>query len=204
MLLLCSALDTPEVTHPSPPTHSSPQVKDMSQYDPSIVAEMAELSDEYALRLAAWLRDYRESYGLKNTMAYLFQAEATASFRLLRRLHRMDSPAFVDEVRSLRKDVEAAFEESFRCLLGTSTQTMLARGVARMVTQTAQDLKVTLPANIIAVLPSLERWQAEDLDKISSTYPNYAIISDIQFKAEGQIEFLLKKLEDVKVEALSN
>lgn len=148
------------------------------------------------MKAVSILRDYREIHGLKVSLPFIFQLEAYTSFNLLRHLRDLNNDSTVS---SRRNDIEDAFEESFRCLLGTSTQLMMARGVGRMVVNTAESFRVRLPVNVNAVLPALETWQPTDLEQISSSYPNYAIANGPKSREGAQMEVLLRKWEDMKV-----
>ena len=173
-----------------------------STLDDPIAVELGIQCGLHARQAAALLRDYRETYGLKPTLAYIFQAEAAAGFNLLRRLDTATGqarPVFLREGTSLREDVQAAFEECFRCLLGTSTQMMMARGVLRMLTQTAIHLKIRLPEAVTETVQALQTWRSTDIDRISSMYPNYAIAKDAQSRNGAQMEELLRKWEKMTV-----
>ena len=199
--MLCSTLNPPSDDDPSQSVRSGNRdARDGSDYDPTIVARISALGDDYAVRIASLLRDFRETYSLKVTLPFIFQCEAYASFGLLHRIRRLDEADDSGELSSKRAEFGEAFEESLRCLLGTGTQMMMARGVARMVIRTAQDYGVKLPANVIAVLSAFGTWQAKDMAEISSSYPNMAIASDSKFRAEAQMEEVLRKWEDLRIE----
>lgn len=170
--------------------------------DMSNAVEAASQADWHTLRIATILRDYRETYGLKVATAYLFQAEAVCCMHLLGRLDMVSyqaRPVYLKEGSSRSDDIRAAFEESFRCLLGTGTQMLMARAVSRMVTQTANELGIGLPSTVNAALQALHIWQSLDVKQISSSYPNYAIAKGLQHKAEAEMEFLLHKWEQLEV-----
>lgn len=167
-------------------------------FDQLLIAELTTKGDWHALMTASLLRDYRETYGLKVTLPALFQAEARTSLNLLRRLETdtgSAAPVFLSEGTLVRQDIHAAFTETFRCLLGTSTQIMMGRGVLRMLTQTAKDLDITLPAAATQILQIMQTWKSTDIDQVSSTYPNYAVAKDAQSKRAVQMEELLRRWE---------
>lgn len=79
---------------------------------------------------------------------------------------------------------------------------MLARGVARMVYQTAVEQKLELPANVQQMLNIVNEtaWQSSDLQKFNSMYPNYAIARKPSAKPEDYlIEDVLKKFEESNI-----
>lgn len=163
-----------------------------------VVSELIGKEDIYALRAAVLLRDFRETYGLKITLPSVFQAQAATSFYLLLRLDTATGqapPVFLNRGGSVRDDVCAAFEESFRCLLGASTHMMMARGVLRMLIQTAIHLEITLPPAVITAIQTLQIWDSSNIEQISSNYPNYAIVHNAKSRADAQMETLLKKWE---------
>ncbi|KAF2169515.1 hypothetical protein M409DRAFT_52055 [Zasmidium cellare ATCC 36951] len=96
-----------------------------------------------AHKAAEMLRDFRERYGLKVTPAWLLQLQAVTAGVLLQDPELADptiisSPEVNASDRSIRNS-HAAFDEVFRCLLGTGVEVMIARGIARMMYHTALD-----------------------------------------------------------------
>lgn len=129
---------------------------------------------------------------MKISLPFIFQAEAVCSFALLQRLGAAPD-AF---------HIQAAFGEAFRCLLGTATQIMIARGVARMLRRSAEMLGIPLPLSILRVPAAIANvtWQSSDLARISSTYPNYATESTALAGPPKGMEELLNKWEGLGIE----
>lgn len=123
-----------------------------------------------ALASASILRDYREKYGLKMIVAFIFQAAAVSAFTLLPYL-RPDAtipPGFA------REALHAAFTEAFRCLLGIAARVMIARGVVQMVRQSAESMGIP---DVVSIKPAVLEvvWREGDAKKMSSDFPSFAI-----------------------------
>jgi hypothetical protein len=155
----------------------------------------------FALQAASLLRHYRETYGFKITLAFNFQAAAVISFTLLNRPQFSLNPssALLEGNPVPFQDAQSAFEESYRCLLGIGTRVMIARGVARMVYQTSQVTGKALPgaAQHVLEIVSEAAWRSTDVHRISSIFPNYSMIGDVDGKHEARMEGLLKQWEAV-------
>lgn len=106
------------------------------------------LSDAIALayQAAQILREFQERYGLKITPAWLLQLQAVAAGILvldpeLANPTIVMSPKATDLEVTIRSS-SAAFEEVFRCLLGTGVEVMIARAIARISYHTALKQKI--------------------------------------------------------------
>lgn len=200
IMILCTSVDQPN----GPNVANAFQMETVEEFsseqssEEPLVSELIDKRDLHALQAAVLLRDFRETYGLKITLPSVFQAQAAASFYLLLRLDTATGqapPVFLRQDDSVRDDVSAAFEESSRCLLGASTHMMMARGVLRMLIQTAIHLKITLPPAVIAAIQTVQVWHSRNVEQISSIYPNYAIAHGAKSRADAQMETLLRKWE---------
>lgn len=132
------------------------------------------------------VRAYRERYGWRIAQCLVYQAASNAAFILLKDMHH-NPESTTDHVHAdgyntygIRRhtpisDRATAFEECFRCLLGTGLQHMLPCGIARMVYHTSRELKVQLPEAVEQMLQMVAEtsWQPSDLHQISSLYPNW-------------------------------
>lgn len=153
---------------------------------------------EHVLILARCLADHRTKYTLESASAYCFQAAAVASFSALRMLAEYRNAGGIRE--DLPGDalycLESAFEESFRCTLGTGAQLAMAAGVVRMILQTASQLHA-LPRSVMralaAIHPMLEnRYRPTDT---SSAYVNYALAKRSKADEDARMDELLKKTD---------
>jgi hypothetical protein len=86
------------------------------------------------------LKNFRQTYGFKSSLAYIFQSAALVSSILLNNLASPPKrlPQVANGVANLHDDLVSAFNESYRCLLAIGTKLMVGRGVARMVYQTSR------------------------------------------------------------------
>lgn len=201
VMSLCAAakgLDTSDriARKSSQDTAVSSQDED-TRYAPAS-AEFVRLHDKHALRSAAMLRDFRQLYSLKIGSTSIYQAQAVTSMYLLRRLDTASGTApsiFLARSDSIRDDMLAAFEECFRCLLGSSTYIMMARAVFRMLVQTASRLRITLTPALVAAVQTFQSWDPQDLEQISSSYPNHAISNNEASRADAEMETLLRAWE---------
>ena len=152
-------------------------------------------SVSYARQASTMLERFRRKYGLKIHVSHIFHAEAMSCFILLPYLKPNLEPHFTD--LEVELDIKSAFEESFRCLLGTGTQVMLGRGVARMVFQTSKKLGITLPTSVLKVLEVVAEtaWRQVDILEIKSSYPNHALAGDGDASDSMRMEELLNLWE---------
>lgn len=104
------------------------------------------------LESAKFLRYFRQKYGFKSALAFIFQAAAVVSSILLNNLGTSSTLTQdpTEELSNLQIDVESAFDESYRCLLAIGTRFMIGRGVARMVYHTSRTAKKPLPTGTFA------------------------------------------------------
>lgn len=152
-------------------------------------------SISYACQASAMLERFRRKYGLKINLSHIFHSAAMSCFMLLPYLKpNLESQVAEPEVEL---DIKSAFEESFRCLLGTGAQVMLGRGVARMVFQTSKQLGIPLPKSVLRVLEVVAEtvWKQVDVLEIKSSYPNYALPGDGETSSDARMEELLNMWE---------
>ena len=152
-------------------------------------------SVSYARQASAMLGRFRRKYGLKINVSHIFHAEAMSCFILLPYLKPNLESQITDPEVEL--DIKSAFEESFRCLLGTGTQVMLGRGVARMMFQTSKQLGIPLPSSVLRVLEVVAEtaWRQVDVLEIKSSYPNHALAGDGEASDSMRMEELLNMWE---------
>lgn len=157
---------------------------------------------QLAHKAAELLRDFRERYGLKITPAWLLQLQGVAAGILvldpdLAAPIELPSPG-VEGHGTKIEDSHTAFDEVFRCLLGTGVEVMIARGIARMMYHTALEKKITLSHDTSSVLQIMSdtAWRPSDLSMVNSMYPNFATTKD-HTDSERMTELLSKweKLE---------
>jgi len=131
------------------------------------------------LELAKLLRHFRQNYGFKSALAFIFQAAALVSSILLNHLGALFTPpqGFTEGSSNLQIDVESAFDESYRCLLAIGTRFMIGRGVARMVHHTSRTAKTRLPVGTQRLLDVVKdvMWTSTDIQHISSSFPKWAL-----------------------------
>lgn len=155
----------------------------------------------FALQGANLLRHFREIYGCKFCMAFIFQLAAVACFTLLERMdYALPAHIFaqIGGSPATFQDAASAFREAYRCLLGIGTRVMIARGVARMIFQTLRLMKVTLPsaARLMLEIVAEAAWRPQDVGHFSSVFPNYAMIgNDTDGGTQSRMEDLLIKWE---------
>lgn len=136
-----------------------------------------------AQRSAQTLREFRERYGLKITPAWLLQLQAVASNVLLLD-PELANPSLTTSANSATSDgpiqsSHAAFDETFRCLLGTGVEVMIARAIARMTYHTTLKQRVVLSRltwNMLQIM-SDTAWRPSDISLVNSTFPNFAMIN---------------------------
>lgn len=131
-------------------------------------ADWATQALRHALASKYLLRDYREKYGLKMIVAFIFQAAAVSAFTILPYLR----PATIIPASFTRPLLADAFTEAFRCLLGMATRVMIARGVVQMVRQSAEVMGI---ADVVVLKPTILQvvWREGDAKKMSSDFPSY-------------------------------
>lgn len=112
---------------------------------------------QWAYRATTCMRDFCEAYGLKIIPSFgILQQGAPSAFILLRNLqsdpHSRNRATRTSTVLNIFEspldNTTAAFEECFRCMLGAGLQTILPRGIARMVYRTATQMEVELPESV--------------------------------------------------------
>lgn len=168
-----------------------------------IASTWAAQATQHVMQAASLLRDYRKAYGLKIVLPYIFQASTLCTFTLLNRLGAVlsqpGSPA--KNWQCSFHDPPSAFEESLRCLLGLATQVLVARGVVRMVRQTASLMDITLPTSVTGLPKAIAEmaWQSSDIQQIRASYLNYAIAARKRTSEAAGMEDLLRKWEVLSV-----
>jgi len=183
MMTLCSTIEKRTSTA-SAGSQSEPDIPASNRFPESVL---------YAHQASVMLERFRRTYGLKTNVSHIFHAEAMSCFILLPQLKTCQETETTDS----GIDIKSAFEESFRCLLGTGTQVMLGRGVVRMVIQTSKLLGIQLPASVLRVLEVVAEtaWRQADVFEIRSSYPNHALATDAEALDSARMEELLNKWE---------
>jgi len=157
----------------------------------------------YALQAARMLASYRELYGLKITLAFVFQTAAVSCFTLLANpdFSLPQSQAVFEGNPVPFRNAKSAFDESYRFLLGIGTRVMLARGVARMVYQTSKMSGAQLPgaARQVLEIVSEAAWRSTDAQMISSRFPNYVVAANPERKHEARLSSMLAQMETMTV-----
>ncbi|KAM0714321.1 hypothetical protein Q7P37_010108 [Cladosporium fusiforme] len=157
-----------------------------------------------AHRSAQTLREYRERYGLKITPAWLIVMPAIAANVLLLD-PELANPTLTTSASSGDSDdsiraSHSAFDELFRCLLGTGVQVMIARGIARMTYHTTLKQRITLSRltwNILQIM-SDTAWRPSDVSLVNSTFPNYGTIKG--HEDNERLTELLSKWENINID----
>jgi len=135
---------------------------------------------DYAVRHAGLLADFRETYGYNVPQSMVYHGAVLSLFIFLQELQaraqdqeRHEHPA----IENASQDLDPAFEESFRCLLACGVQTMLPRGIARMVYLTAVQQGVQIPEPVAQMLALVADtgWHPKDLNLLESSYPNWTM-----------------------------
>lgn len=165
--------------------------------------EMLSHAIPLARRAAQMLCDFRERYGLKVTPAWLLQLQAVTAGVLmldpeLSNPARVGSPKGQDR-NATGQDSHAAFDEVFRCLLGTGVEVMIARGIARMMYHTARGQKIALSQSTRAMLQIMAdtAWRPSDLSRVNSIFPNFA--TGPGQKGSERMSELLSKWENLEI-----
>lgn len=193
------------------------QGKEVSEADESANESVTEDDHEWiklgaittVYQAATLVQTYRQTYGLKIATPHLTQILAISSFILLGYLPSLaahSSLQFESGVGTKESQqqwtAEAAFEEVFRCLIGLGMHAMLPRGIARMVYRTAEQMHIQLPARVSHMMKIAAdlAWHPKDLLRLSSRYPNVAIMDGGgKSTQEVRMEELLKKWEKLDV-----
>lgn len=126
------------------------------------------------------LRDFRQQYGFKVSPAWLLQLQAVTASVLLTDPELADPTATASpndhDHDGIIHDSRTAFDEVFRCLLGTGVEVMIARGIARMMYHTALEQKIALSQSTRSLLQIMSdtAWRPSDLTLVNSLFPNFA------------------------------
>ena len=160
----------------------------------------------FAHRAATMVRDFRETYGLKVTLPFIFQLSGVATFILLRDMQANTSPEnSPNEIRSNipNSQIQTSFEECFRCLIGAGMQYMLPRAIARLLYHSATQLRVKLPDAVEQMLGMVAEtaWRPSDLHQLNSCWPNWAASGTWKRNDKNvQMEDMLRKWEELGVQ----
>lgn len=151
-----------------------------------------------AVQSAQFLQDFREGYGLKITPAWLLQLQAVAAGVLVLD-QELVNPTTIDPDPTITNSA-TAFEEVFRCLLGTGVEVMVARAIARMTYHTALKNNIALSGSTLSMLQvmSVTMWRPSDLKLVNSVFPNFATAKG-HGDSESRMTELLTRWEDLKV-----
>ena len=158
---------------------------------------------EYALQAAYLCRDFGSEYGWKIVPPYIPQQTTSAIFIFIQEM-REASDDMVEDA-SATSEVERAFEDCFRCLLGCGVQQMLSRGIARMIYHTTMKLALKLPRRAEDMLQIVAEtaWQPDDLQYLDSIFPNPIIASSSKASdKELRMGTLLKEWEGDVVDGM--
>ncbi|KAI5371147.1 hypothetical protein Slin15195_G020190 [Septoria linicola] len=164
----------------------------------------------FAYQAAQALRDFRQRYGLKVTPAWLLQLQAVAASVLMldpvltQPSDNITSPAAAEtlaaesESRTIR-DSHTAFDEVFRCLLGSGVEVMISRGIARMTYHTALEQKIELSRSTRTMLKIMSdtAWKPSDLSLLNSMFPDFTTTKGED--SDGRLTQLLEKWEKLDI-----
>ncbi|KAM0713477.1 hypothetical protein Q7P37_010439 [Cladosporium fusiforme] len=174
--------------------------------DSILVSRLAQGNLSHAIplahRAAQILKEFRERYGLKITPAWLLQLQAVAVNVLL-----LD-PDLADVGRSRPQQYaddpiensQSAFDETFRCLLGTGVEVMIARAIARMTFHTAMAQKINFSQETWSLLQMMSdtAWRPSDISLVNSVFPNFAAIEGLE--DDKRMTVLLSKWESINID----
>ncbi|KAH9828416.1 GAL4-like Zn(II)2Cys6 (or C6 zinc) binuclear cluster DNA-binding domain [Teratosphaeria destructans] len=199
MLTLCATAERMILSPSSDSAAPAPNGNEASERRPDSPAVYWNTGTlQHATQAATVVRDFRTTYGMKMTLAFVFQCAVISSFTLIQYLNGSDelAAAPISPANTLTSPA-AAFEETFRCVLGAATHVMIARGACRMIDRTMQMKQVAMPPRVTRMMAGIEQltWQASDLEHISSTYPNYGVLADSTHGDSVEMERLLKEWE---------
>jgi hypothetical protein len=176
-----------------------PPLTELGEEDSELRSRMAHeyLSNTIMLahRSAQMLQDFRERFGLKIVPGLLLQLQAVAAGVLI---HDPDlahkTAASTTDGDSTINNSRAAFDEVFRCLLGTGVESILARGIARMTYQTALQYQAVLSTGILSMLEVMAEtaWRPSDVTLMKSIFPNFATTRGHDDHEERLTELLTK------------
>jgi hypothetical protein len=176
-----------------------PPLTELGEEDVDLRSRMAHeyLSNTLTLahRSAQMLSDFRERFGLKIIPALLLQLQAVAAGVLIHDPELANkTSASTTDADSTINDSRAAFDEVFRCLLGTGVESILARGIARMTYQTALQFQVALSTGILSMLKLMAEtaWRPSDVTLMKSNFPNFATTRGHDDHEERLTELLTK------------
>jgi hypothetical protein len=175
-----------------------------SEWSAATVRNMLRRSKlDYAFKAAYLSRDFGSEYGWKIAPPYISQQTTSAIFIFLQEMQ--ESSNDMDQDSSGTSDVERAFGECFRCLLGCGVQQMLSRGIARMIYHTAMKLELNLPRLVESMLQIVAEtaWQPSDWQYLDSIFPNPILASRSKAaEKKHRMGTLLKEWEGEDVEGM--
>jgi hypothetical protein len=160
------------------------------------------------LEAAYILKPFRQTYGFKSSLAFIFQVAAIVSSVLLSHLETQARNSLDLTERLPAKsydDLVSAFNESYRCLLAIGTSVMIGRGVARMVYHSSRAANTPLPDDTQRLLEVVNEivWTSTDVQHISSDFPNWATRKSLSTDGSDEdirMERLLKEWEQSSLE----
>jgi hypothetical protein len=122
---------------------------------------------------------FRQTYGFKSSLTFIFQVAATVSSVLLSHLgaQARNSSNLTEKLPAkLYDDLVSAFNESYRCLLAIGTRVVIGRGVARMVYHSSRAGNTPLPDDTQRLLEVVNDivWTSPDMQHVSLDFPDWA------------------------------
>ena len=150
-----------------------------------------------AFKAAELSWDFGSEYGWKIAPLWIPHQVTGAIFIFLQEMQKSSSDMV--EALSRTADIEGAFEECFRCLLGCGVQQMLSRGIARMIYHTVTKLELRLPRLVERMLQIVAEvaWQRSDLQYLDSIFPNPLIANNTGIgEARQRMGSLLREWEE--------
>jgi hypothetical protein len=204
MILLTTArarlLQAHEVSA-APPATGPP--RDGTEYSSSKAAHILSRVVPIAVQAARILADFRKLYGLKISPAWFLLLQAVTASVLMQDPGLTETPIVAaleaNHPHDQITDSHAAFDEVFRCLLGSGVEILIARGIARMMYHTAIERKIVLSQSTRAMLQIMSdtAWQPSDLSLVNSMFPNFA--STKVHEPTERLTELLTKWEDLHI-----
>lgn len=93
-----------------------------------------------------------------------------------------------------------AFDEIFRCLLGTGVEVMIARAIVRMTCHTTLKQRIVLSCSTWSMLQIMSdtAWRPTDVARVNSTFPNCETIKSNEDKE--RLSDLLQNWESTNID----
>jgi hypothetical protein len=170
LMTLCSSVPAAQAASPSLNTTSLSAASPQQKTSPHLQA---------VLGAADLLIPFRQTYGFKSSLTFIFQVAATVSSVLLSHLgaQARNSSNLTEKLPAkLYDDLVSAFNESYRCLLAIGTRVMIGRGVAHMVYRSSRAENTPLPDDTQRLLEVVNDivWTSTDVQHVSSDFPSRA------------------------------